>query len=353
MGPRDRRVLPGCRYRIIVRSGEAVKKFLKRVIKAKDMPGMYQELRQLERDLDYYLINDDALLSTTARHLLRSGGKRMRPAFFFLGSRLGPRREREYLLPLAMGIEMVHMASLVHDDVVDSSLLRHGLSTVKAEWGNQVSVYTGNYLLGNAMTLILSYRDPYINRRLISVATEMCRGELMQMSSLYLLDEHLTSYLARIQRKTAMLLSASCELGAYLAQADKSVVKELRLYGNALGIAFQIIDDILDYTPDLVGFGKARGGDVRQGLTTLPLIYAVCQGENGRELRLLFEKREKNHEDIQRIVDMVQDSGALEYCQLLAKKYVNKAKSYLSGIKESDEKQYFMAVADFVVERDF
>ena len=331
-----------------------MEKFLQRVVSKEDLPVLYQELKKFEHELDQYLRCDCDALYASARHLLRSGGKRMRPAIFLLGSRFGPDYDLARLRPMAMSLEVIHIASLVHDDVVDASQVRHGRPTVKAKWGNEVSVYTGDYLIGKAMELVTSYHDPFLNDRLITVAAEMCRGELAQMENLYKLDGRVASYIGRIKRKTAMLLSASCELGAYLAHADAPIVAALGRYGSAIGTAFQIIDDILDYSPDEGGFGKLVGGDVRQGLSTLPLIYALeSAGPGADEIRRLFPKREKTDAEVARIVDIVHGSGAMKRSRLLAQSYIHKAKQYMAFVPECQTKQYFIAMADFVIERDF
>lgn len=313
---------------------------------------IYRDFKEMEGAFQGKLQTDAPLLRQTAMYLLKSGGKRIRPGLFLLSASMAE-YDRDFLLPFALGLEIVHMASLVHDDVVDEAALRRGKATVKKKWGNRVSVHTGNFLLSKAMGLMGSYQDHRINQILSHVSLEMCKGELSQLESLFHLDDRIANYLSRIKRKTALLLSMSCEIGAYLGRADEATVRNVKVYGDYLGMAFQISDDVLDYLPANGKFGKTPGGDIRQGLTTLPLIYALHHAKEADEIRAIFPKQKKTEKEVARILKIVRNCGGIEFSIGIGKSYIKKAKERIAAITNPDIRAAFNQIADFVMERDF
>ncbi|MEG1478973.1 MAG: polyprenyl synthetase family protein, partial [Clostridiales bacterium] len=259
----------------------------------------------------------------------------------------------EKLMPLAMSLEITHMATLVHDDVVDSAALRRNKPTVKALWGNRVSVYTGNYLLAKSMSLVSIYNDSKLNNTLADVALEMCSGEISQLSSKVQQTKSIDNYLKHIKQKTALLLSASCELGAYFCGAPQEITQPLKLFGEYLGMAFQITDDILDYSPNAKKFGKVLGGDIRQNAITLPLLYAIEQSKNPTQLEELFNKTEKSEKDVTKIISLVNKAGGMESAQLKAKEYTQLSKHCIEKLPNSEIRTCFLEIADFVLKRKF
>ncbi|MEE0775538.1 MAG: polyprenyl synthetase family protein [Bacillota bacterium] len=315
----------------------------------------YQEIKStfftMEKEFEHILKSDHRVLTKAATHLLKSGGKRLRPALVLLGGRLGTQKD-SHQMPLALAIETVHMATLVHDDVVDSAALRRGKPTVKAKWGNEVSVFTGTYLLAKAMSLMAGYRDSYINHRLSDVAMEMCRGEIDQMNGAFRIDENIDTYMKRIKQKTAYLLSASCELGAHVSSAPQEIVAALKNYGEAIGMAFQITDDILDYRLNNDAFGKVSGGDIREGIATLPLIYTLKHTPQKERLLTIFSKRQKSDEEVKEVIRLVSDSGGIEYAESIAQKHIDKAKEAAALIPQPELKEVYHNIADFILTRN-
>jgi heptaprenyl diphosphate synthase len=311
------------------------------------------DLKQVEKELRKYVVSQDAVLTQASGHLLEAGGKRIRPAFTLLAGRFY-HYDLAKLLPAAVALELIHMASLVHDDVVDASMTRRGHPTVKAKWGNRISLHAGDYLSSTAIKLVASsYQDQRVVKILSRVTVEMCRGEIQQISASFDAEQNFRDYLYRIKRKTALLISASCQLGAIATEAPEKIVRALSRYGYHVGMAFQITDDILDMTSDEKVLGKPIGGDLKQGIITLPVIYALKHSKERDRLRELVTKKVKSDEEIQEIINLIRDSGAIEYSFDIATKYLNKAKKELSYLPDVKTKKTFTKIANFIGERKF
>ena len=310
------------------------------------------DLQLVEKELLKFIETDYPLLKESSVHLLSARGKRLRPAFAILAGKLF-NCPLERLIPLAMALELIHMASLVHDDVVDASVTRRGRPTVKAEWGNVVSVATGDYLFAKSLVLISQIDNPEISRIFAEVSIEMCQGEIQQLKCSF--DTHQTAkqYYYRIKRKTALLISASCRLGGLVSGASRREIWALGAYGNALGIAFQIVDDILDLTAKSADIGKPIGGDLRQGIMTLPMILALQSSPHSQELELLLAKHDKSEEELWRAVDLIRESGAIEESMRWVDRYVDKAKRHLRELPGGPTRSALDKLAEFVRVRSF
>ncbi|MEN3004752.1 polyprenyl synthetase family protein [Dehalobacterium formicoaceticum] len=310
------------------------------------------DLKVVEKELEKYVLTQEPELTLAAGHLLKAGGKRIRPAFALLAGKFY-RYDYEKILPLAVALEIIHMASLVHDDVVDASMTRRGHPTVKAKWGNRVSLHAGDYLSAVALKLISQYQDKRVLKVLSRVTVEMCRGEIQQISASFDAEQNLRDYLYRIKRKTALLISASCELGAVVTEAPEKIVRALTRYGYHVGMAFQITDDILDMISDEKVLGKPIGGDLRQGIITLPVIYALKHSQEKEHLRELVTKQVKSQEEVQEIIRLIKDSGAIKYSFDMANIYLNKAKKELNRLPDVKTKKTFKKLTSFIGERSF
>ncbi|MBC7343301.1 MAG: polyprenyl synthetase family protein [Clostridia bacterium] len=313
---------------------------------------IYVDLECLESELRSQIACDDAIICEAATQLLEGGGKRLRPTLALLTSRLGD-YSRERILPLAVGLELLHMATLVHDDIVDGALIRRGQATVRARWGEQVSVYVGDYLFGRSLYLFSKYQDPTIMGILSGISLEMCEGEIKQIASTFNLGESLRSYFRRIRRKTALLISASCKAGAVCTKAPALYCRAVGRYGLYLGMAFQITDDVLDVTAEESQLGKPVGSDLKEGIITLPAILALNNARQSRELEKLLLKRNKDQEEISRCIEIIKDSGAIERTLLIARRYLNKAKAYLMLLPNNQIRQSLITIADFVATRTY
>lgn len=313
---------------------------------------IHADLKIVEKELNKYVVAAEPLLTQASGHLLKAGGKRIRPAFALLAGKFY-HYDFEKLLPLTVALEIIHMASLVHDDVVDASMTRRGRPTVKAKWGNRVSLHTGDFLLARSLILISQYEDKRISKVLSHVSVEMCQGEIQQISASFDAGQKLRDYLFRIKRKTALLISASCQLGAVVTEAPEKLVRALTRYGYHLGMAFQITDDILDLISDEKVLGKPVGGDLRQGIITLPVIYALEHSGEKERLKELVTKQEKSEEEVKETIQFIKDSGAIEYSFRISNKYLAKAKKELDKLPDVKTKRTFAMIANYIGERTY
>lgn len=312
-----------------------------------------EDLLKVEEELKLIVQHDNPLLNETSSHLLNAGGKRLRPAFALLAGKFA-NYNFERLKPLAVALELIHMASLVHDDVVDSALTRRGIPTVKANWGNKVSMHTGSVLFAKSLFMIARYQDtPLIAKVLSHTSTKMCEGEIQQIASAYKSDQTIKDYWYRIERKTAFLISASCQLGAVACGASKDIYMALARYGHKVGLAFQIVDDILDMVGDQKKFGKQIGGDLRQGILTLPVIYALKNTAERSRLATLVEKQQKTDDEVEEIISIVKQCGGIEYANKVVERNIYKAKAELQRLPDVSAKATLSTIADFVGYRKF
>lgn len=296
------------------------------------------ELDRMEAFIEENVLSSQALISSAVSDLVRAGGKRIRPAIAILsGKAVGQRINK--LIPIAASMEIIHMATLVHDDIVDDSELRRGMPTVQSRYGKDVAVFTGDYLFSKAFMVISQYADRSSLKGFAHAVKRICEGEIEQYQSRYSLDVSLLKYLRRIKRKTGMLMALSCVAGAAGKNVNQKLIRKLGAYGMYLGMAFQITDDILDFTGDQKKVGKPVGNDVRQGVYTLPLIYALEHSNNKEELHNILKKCKYDNDDIARIVEIVRQSGGIEYSKSLADRFVIKGKRCLDGLKDSVYKE--------------
>ncbi|NLU49669.1 MAG: heptaprenyl diphosphate synthase [Syntrophomonadaceae bacterium] len=315
----------------------------------KDIEG---ELQIVEIELRKTIDTDLPVLREASMHLIEAGGKRLRPAFTLLaGSFYASSLDR--LIPVAVALELVHMATLVHDDVIDNSATRRGRETVKACWGNRISIYSGNYIFAKSLNLAASYERPDVINILADASMKICEGEIIQMMSCFNVNQNLKDYLRRIERKTALLMSLSCHLGALIGDAPPAKVRVLSRLGYYLGMAFQITDDILDYVADEAVLGKPVGSDIRQGIITLPALYALRFGDRREELAGLLASPERCQEEPGRIVDMVVSSGGIDYAYDMACAYIGKARRKLAQLPDVPARKTLDDIAGFIASRDF
>ena len=251
--------------------------------------GIADDLRETEEYIRTLLRSENKEIEESALYLLNSGGKRLRPALVLLSGHCG-QYDRDRLIPVAAAVEIIHMASLIHDDIVDDSPLRRGKPTIAKAKGKRTALITGNYMLSKAIETVLTFDDATVRRIALDTAKEMCRGEFDQLKIRETPDFEKENYIARVKQKTANLISAACEAGAYLSGAEEDTVTAIRRFGEKIGIAFQITDDILDYTANTEKFGKVIGRDIMDGLATMPLICARENSTDKEMIRELFEK---------------------------------------------------------------
>ena len=320
----------------------------------------YQQLfKEIQNDLDYveselhkYTNSSVKLLTKSSKWLVDAGGKRLRPAFVLLSGKLF-KYDLERIGQLAAAIELIHMATLVHDDVIDKAATRRGVPTVSAEWGDSIAMQTGDYIFGQALKILARYGTPEIISFLASVSLEMCEGEIEQINSIGRTDLNLRTYLRRIQRKTAYLISACCFIGAVASEAPPHLARHLQRYGYYLGMAFQISDDLLDFIGSEQVCGKPVGSDLRQGIITIPVVYALNDKNVGQRLLKLLEKESKDESDWDEVFSLIKETGAIKTAQDLCNRYLQKAKKELKYLPDQPSRLIFDGIADFIGNRDF
>jgi octaprenyl-diphosphate synthase len=285
--------------------------------------------------------------------LLGGGGKRLRPALLLLSASYAGHKDCS-AIRLAAVVELLHSATLIHDDVIDSAGTRRGRPSANARWGNHRSVLTGDWLYMLAFQMALEERNFRILDILIDLTQRMVEGELIQFEKIGRIDVTEEDALRLATYKTACLFSGCARLGAVLGRLDGEEEEALAEYGRYAGLAFQLVDDLLDFTASAQQLGKPVLSDLKEGKVTLPLIYAM---ENGhREARELVARvlAEKEFDSVrpETIVSLVQDSGALDRARCLAHDYAQRAKSCLNGHRDSEYARALATLPDFILERE-
>ncbi|WP_315077477.1 polyprenyl synthetase family protein [uncultured Clostridium sp.] len=280
--------------------------------------------------------------------LINSGGKLLRPAFLTIAARFGEFKEEE-IYSLAVVLEMIHMATLVHDDIVDESKLRRGAETIQAKYGKDYAVYIGDFLFCRCFK-ILSEHSTLKNINVDSnVMSKICMGEIEQFSSKYNKQVSVRKYLKRISAKTAELFALSFYSGATASGCDNKLCRKLSNIGHNIGMAFQIIDDILDYTGDEIIIGKSIGNDIKQGIYTLPLIYAL--EKKNLNLSSILDKESFDENDLKSIADIVKELRGIEKSRVLAEKYTNRAFNLINTLPNSENKNILLNITEKLLVR--
>ena len=287
------------------------------------------------------------------QYIIKSGGKRLRPALFLLAARCGKNFDLNNALPLAAALELIHTASLVHDDVIDEADLRRGVPTANAKWGRRVSILTGDFIFAVAFRLVSkgNYNNS-VSSRLADLVADLSEGEIVESREAYSGKADLDGYLWRIKKKTANFLEICLELGGMVGGADKETTAALAAYGHNIGMAFQIKDDILDIDESAEQIGKPVGNDIRQGVLTLPVIRALLTGADKEELQSLVTNAAMTDEDAARAVAIVRQSDGTEFAKQYAADYIKRAKDALPSSIPLLAKKTFLKAADFIAERN-
>ena len=309
------------------------------------------ELDEVEGILRDQVRCDHPFVNSLAQHGFRLGGKRLRPALLLLsGKACGPLK-REHLV-LAAAIELVHTATLIHDDVLDEATLRRHLETVNARWNNEVSVLLGDYLFARSICLVSSIEDPYASRVIGEASRIMCEGELRQVESRGNYDLTEPQYVEIIAAKTAALCSCCCRLGAHYAGADADLEEVFARFGRDLGIAFQITDDVLDMSGDEAATGKSLGTDLIKQKPTLPLIRLLSRSAKVQRDRLvtLLSGNNGHHREV--LEPWLDRSDAISYAQVRALGYTRSGKQHLDAAPRTPACDTLRDLADFLVRRE-
>ncbi len=295
-----------------------------------------------------------ALIPQLAGHVISAGGKRLRPMLTLASAKLcGYHGERH--VTLATCIEFIHTATLLHDDVVDESQLRRGLETANSVWGNQASVLVGDFLFSRSFELMVEDGSVKVMGILSSAAARLAEGEVMQLLTSIDTDTSETAYLDVIKAKTAQLFAAACRLGAVVADRPKTEEEALDAFGMNLGVAFQLIDDVLDYSAKQATLGKTVGDDFREGKITLPVILAYRRGDD--EERVFWQKTlselEQTDADLEHAIGLMAKHGALDDSVERARHYGAIARDSLGIFPDSEIKEAMISLIDFCIERPY
>jgi geranylgeranyl pyrophosphate synthase len=310
------------------------------------------DLDQVDKTFQERATSGLDILNSASMHALGSPGKRLRTAITLLSGKLNNYRF-DKLLPLSVAFEMVHLATLIHDDIVDEAATRRGNPTVNAVWGDKIAILLGDYYFAKTAGLIADINDNRIDHLFSDTVAIVCEGTIMEMMTAGRIDLTIEAYYEKIKHKTACLIAACSKGGAIVSEASDEEIALLHDYGMNLGIAFQIIDDILDYTQDQSTIGKPAGNDLRQGMVTLPLIYALqAPGQNGHYQRVqsVLNGTLRAEEDIQPVIDWVTNNG-IKNALADADRYAHRAREALYGFPPSPDRDILDQLIDFVVAR--
>jgi heptaprenyl diphosphate synthase len=310
------------------------------------------DLEVVDREFQRRASSGLDIMDAAAAHAISSPGKRLRTALTLLSGRLF-HYDFEKLLPLSVAFEMTHLATLVHDDIIDRADTRRGIPTVNARYGDQVAILLGDYLFAKTAGLIADVGDFRIDRLFSDTVATVSEGAIIELRSARRMDVSVEHYLERVNRKTACLIGACCKGGAIVGSASDAQIALMHEYGLNLGIAFQIIDDVLDYTGSVEIIGKPAGNDLRQGLVTLPLIYALRNEHNGRldQAQRLFQSQTPMDEEVEAVVRWVNGTLAIDESLTLARHYAARANALLTELNDSEDRQTLVELIDFVVSR--
>lgn len=308
------------------------------------------DINMVEKALENTVQGESPVLREASLHLLKAGGKRIRPVFVLLSGKFG-HNNSEAVKDVAVALELIHMASLVHDDVIDDSELRRGKPTIKTMWDNRIAMYTGDYIFAKALELATKIKNPLAHEILSKTIVELSIGEIEQIKEKFKFDQNLRHYLRRIKRKTALLIASSCQLGAIAAGAEEKIHRHLFRFGYYVGMSYQIIDDVLDFTSTEEKLGKPAGGDLRQGNITLPVLFAM---EN-EEIRSEIIEAHENISDTEmdRLIGLIKASGAIEKSLDISNKYLQKALQSLEGLPKNNARRTLREIALFIGKRKY
>jgi heptaprenyl diphosphate synthase len=308
------------------------------------------ELLEFEHRLEESVRADFGPMADAMEHIVRAGGKRLRPALVLLSAALGT-PDRDHVFNLAMGIEFIHTATLVHDDLIDNARTRRGITTIHETVGTNPAIIIGDYYFAKGANLLASIGEPSIDLAISNTVMTICLGELLQLTSHRDYDQTLEEYHRKIARKTAALVETCCYCGAVVAKLDQPHTEALSQYGYLIGMAFQIADDVLDYTSTAAELGKPVGADLRQGTVTLPLMLALEEPATSRALREILSHEDLTDADCEAVVRVVRESGAIERTEAQAHDFAVRARAQLGVFDPTPARTTLEQVCDYVVDR--
>jgi octaprenyl-diphosphate synthase len=310
------------------------------------------DLAQLEQSIDRLLTTRVTFIRDVVRHIVKSGGKRIRPILVILSAKLCGAKD-DQTIPCAAIVEFIHTATLLHDDVVDNAQIRRGRLTANTIWGNEPSVLVGDFLFTKSFDLMVQIQNAEILRVMASATTRLAEGEIMELLRTSDVNTTENDYYEVIENKTAVLLSAACEVGALLGAVDAERRSALRQFGHHLGMAFQLKDDLLDYVSTDSTLGKNTGIDFKEGKVTLPLIHALKYTEPRERETVVaaLEKKRTSKRDFQKVKNIIEKYGGLDYTSRVSQDHIEKAKAFLTLFPPSPYRDSLLDVAAYMITR--
>ena len=310
------------------------------------------DLNAVNRTISDRLRSDIALINQMGAYIVGGGGKRLRPLTVLLSARACEHKGDTHVV-LAAIVEFIHTATLLHDDVVDDSDMRRGKATANEVWGNEASVLVGDFLYSRAFEMMVELGSMRVMEVMARTTNRIAEGEVMQLINCHSPDTTEQQYLETIRRKTAKLFESSAQLGAVISGQSSAVEQALADYGRHLGTAFQLIDDMLDFSADAEELGKSIGDDLAEGKPTLPLINALHRGSNAQKSLLQEAISSGGLEHIDDVLEAIESTGSLAYTARLAGEEAELAQQALAIMPESPHKDALRELAIFAVERNF
>ncbi len=320
------------------------------------------DLNRTDHLFEEVLATDNQFVLDMVKYLAESQGKKVRTALTLLAFRACASDEKvastvtyNQSLVTAEAVELIHNATLVHDDVIDTSDTRRGKKTLNYRWGNEITVLMGDFIFARVFGLLARHVDPKVIQ-IISVATDrLCEGEIQEVRARFLVTQNEAEYFDIIAKKTAALMAVACEAGALLAGRDDATQTALRDYGMKVGIAFQLADDLLDLTAPEAKLGKPNGHDIKEGKFTLPLLHSlkVCSREDRNGVQEILLKGDLAPHDVSYVMDFIKTHGGLEYTEAKAASLVQEAKDCLVSLSDSPSKTSLLGLADYIIQRDY
>ncbi|EDL63178.1 heptaprenyl diphosphate synthase component II [Bacillus sp. SG-1] len=304
----------------------------------------------IEKELKTAIDSRSPLLNEASLHLLSAGGKRIRPVFVLLSAKFGDYNINS-IKNVAVALELIHSASLVHDDVIDDADLRRGKPTIKSQWDNKTAMYTGDYIFARSLEYMTKIDNEDAHKILSNAIVELTVGEIEQIKDKYRFEQDLKDYLRRIKRKTALLIAVSCQLGAIAAGAPPEIHKKLYRFGYNVGMSFQITDDILDFTASEEELGKPAGSDLLQGNITLPVLFAMEQRDLREKLIKIEEEVDRDY--LKAVIEDIKSCGAIEQSHEISARYLKKAMKELEGLPKNGANKTLKDIANFIGKRKF
>lgn len=308
------------------------------------------EMQQVDTLIRARLSSEVLLINQISEHIIAAGGKRLRPLLTVLAAKAMGYNGQQHTA-LAAIIEFIHTATLLHDDVVDESDLRRGRKTANALWGNAPSVLVGDFLYSRAFQLMIELDSMSIQKRLADTTNQIAEGEVLQLLHVHNPNIDEATYRHVIERKTAVLFSAATGLAAHIANASEAMQNQMNAFGMHLGLAFQIADDVLDYTGDAEALGKNLGDDLQEGKATLPLIHALSLANETVQQRLRDIIEQGDAKAMPEVLAAIDQAGSLQYSLEQAQQHAHLAKQALNDVPESEWKQALLNLADYSVTR--